>query len=341
MSGRRVIGVDAGGTKLLAGVVDEGMSVHHRVRRLWAGGGRDEVLETMAAVVEEARRAAPDVEAVGFGIPSLVDRRDGSSLSSVHLPLEGVPFRELMSERLGLPVSVENDATAAAVAEHRHGAGHGCRNVVLLTLGTGVGGGLVLDDRVYRGSVGAGAELGHMVVDVDGPECFGHCPGRGCLEALVSGSALARDGAVAARESPDSRLGLALAEGRTITGALVTEAAIAGDPAAAAVLHHAGRMLGAGITGLVNAFDPDVVIVGGGVMVAGELLLSPAREVVAGRALAHGRRRVRIVAAGLGEEAGMLGAATLARELLEAKDGDSGEHTGDRNTPDSRLDASP
>ena len=330
MSGRRVIGVDAGGTKLLAGVVDERMSVHHRVRRLWAGGGRDEVLETMAAAVEEARRATPEVEAVGFGIPSLVDCRDGSSLSSVHLPLEGVPFRELMSERLGLPVSVENDATAAAVAEHRHGAARGDRNVVLLTLGTGIGGGLVLNDRVYRGSVGAGAELGHMVVDVDGPECFGHCPGRGCLEALVSGSALARDGAIAARESPDSLLGLALADGRAITGALVTEAAIAGDPAAGAVMHHAGRMLGAGITGLVNAFNPDVVIVGGGVMAAGELLLGPAREVVTERALAPGRRHVRVVAAGLGDEAGMLGAATLALELAGAAEGEPSAGAGGR-----------
>jgi glucokinase len=316
MSGRRVIGVDAGGTKLLVGAVGDDMHVHRLVRRLWRGGRRDDVLEVIAAAVDEVREEVPDAEAVGFGIPSLVDVRTGTSLTSVHLPLDGVPFRSLMAERFGLPVWVDNDANAAVVAEHRHGAGRGTHNVVLLTLGTGIGGGLVLDDRVYRGSFGAGAELGHMPVDVDGPRCFGACPGRGCLEALVSGSALARDGLAAARTAPDSRLGRALAEEREITGLLVTEAAVAGDEVAREVFERAGRSLGAGITGLVNAFNPDVVVVGGGVMAAGELLLGPAREVVATRALRPSREGVRIVPAGLGEEAGMLGAAMLALDML-------------------------
>jgi glucokinase len=318
MSGRRVIGVDAGGTKLLTGVVDEDLTVRHRVRRLWEGGGRDEVMDAMAAAVEEVRRTSPTVEAVGFGIPSLVDPRSGASLSSVHLPLEGVQFRDLMSKRLGLPVWVDNDANAAVVAEHRHGAARGARNVVLLTLGTGIGGGLLLDGRVYRGSTGGGGELGHMVIDVNGPECFDACPGRGCLEALVSGRALARDGLAAARATPSSRLGVALAEGREVTGELVAAASREGDPAAQAVVQRAGRSLGAGITGIVNAFNPEVVVVGGGVMAMGELLLGPAREVVSERALPPTREAVRIEAAGLGEEAGMLGAATLALDMIGA-----------------------
>lgn len=318
MPATRAIGVDAGGTKVLAGVVDEGMEVLHRTRRLWRGGSREEVLATIESAVEEAREAAPDAAAIGFGIPSLVDLRDGVSLGSVHLPLESFPFRDHMSERFGLTVCVDNDATAAVFAEHRHGAGRGHRDVVMLTLGTGIGGGLVLEDRVYRGSVGAGAELGHMVVDADGPKCFGNCPGRGCLEALVSGSALARDGAAAARSAPGSLLAKAVEEGRAVTGALVTEAALAGDSVAAGVVIHAGRRLGAGITGLINAFDPDVVIVGGGVMAAGDLLLEPARAVVAERALRVGRERARIVPAALGEDAGMIGAATLALELAGA-----------------------
>ena len=318
MSVRRVIGVDAGGTKLLVGVVDEDLGVHGRVRSLWRGRDRDEVMETMAAAVEDALEAAPEAEAVGFGIPSLVDVRSGVSLSSVHLPLEGVPFRDAMSERLGLPVWVDNDANAALVAEHRHGAARGADDVVMLTLGTGIGGGLLLDGRVYRGSAGAGGELGHMVVDIDGPECFDECPGRGCLEALVSGRALARDGLAAARQAPGSRLGRALSEGVEITGALVTEAALAGDAGAREVVDAAGRSLGAGLTGLVNAFNPEVVVVGGGVMAAGNLLLAPAREVVAARALRPSRERVRIVAAGLGEEAGMLGAAALALDMAVA-----------------------
>lgn len=325
MSGPRVIGVDAGGTKLLAGSVGDELEVHHRVRRLWQDGDREDVMEVMAGAVEDAMAATPGgADAVGFGIPALVDVRRGVSLGSVHLPLDGVPFREWMEQRLGLPVWVDNDATAAVVAEHRHGAARGARDVVLLTLGTGIGGGLVLDGRVYRGSIGAGGELGHMVVDVDGPECFGSCPGRGCLEALVSGSALARDGGAAAREFPESGLGRALEAGNEITGVLVTGAALAGDEVAQEVVRSAGRSLGAGITGLVNAFNPEVVVVGGGVMGAGELLLGPAREVVAERALPPNRDGARIVAAGLGEEAGMLGAAALALDLLEARSGHAG-----------------
>jgi len=314
MSSPRVIGVDAGGTKLLAGVVDGDLEVHHRIHRLWAGAGREAVIEAMVATVEEALRAAPDVARVGFGIPSLVDWRRGGSLSSVHLPLEGVPFRDLMTERLGLPVAVDNDANAAALAEQRCGAARGASDVVMLTLGTGIGGGLVLGGEVYRGSVGAAAELGHMVVDADGPECFGGCPGRGCLEALASGSAIARDGAVAAERQPDSALGRVVAEDGTVTGTVVTEAALAGDEVALAVVAHAGRRLGAGITGLVNAFNPEVVVVGGGVMALGELLLAPARAVVAERALAPSREVVRIVASSFGEDSGMLGAALLAFE---------------------------
>lgn len=311
-----MIGIDAGGTKVLGGVLDEELAVHHRVHRTWRGEDRDEVLETLAAAVREALQAAPDASAVGFGIPSLVDARRGASLSSVHLPLGHVSFRDVMEQRLGLPVVVDNDGTAAVVGEARRGAARGARHVVLLTLGTGIGGGLLLDGRVYRGSIGAGAELGHLVVDVDGPECFGDCPGRGCLEALVSGSALARDGAVAARDAPTSALGRALAEGRAITGRVVTDAARDGDPTARAVVERAGRLLGAGITGLVNAFNPEVVVVGGGVMAARELLLGPARQVVARRALSPSRERVRIVPAALGPEAGMVGAATLALDAV-------------------------
>jgi glucokinase len=320
MSGRRVIGVDAGGTKLLVGAVGDDMRVHRLVRRLWRGGDREEVVEVMAAAVQEAREAAPDAEAVGLGIPSLIDFRRGTSLTSVHLPLDGVPLREVMAERLGLPVCVDNDANAAVVAEHRHGAARGARDVVLLTLGTGIGGGLLLGGRVYRGSFGAGGELGHIVVDIDGPECFGGCPGRGCLEALVSGSALARDGLVAARSGQASRLERVLADGGEITAAAVAEAALAGDAVAREVVERAGRSLGAGITGLVNAFNPEVVVVGGGVMASGELLLRPAREVVAARALRPSRDGVRIVPAALGEEAGMLGAAALALDMAAGLD---------------------
>jgi glucokinase len=310
--GRRVIGIDVGGTKLLGGVVDEGLAVHHRMRRSSRGGSTREVLDTLVGAVDELRAAAPDVAAVGFGIPARVDARTGASVGAVHLPLEEVPFRDVMSERLGLPVTVDNDATAAALAEHRFGAARGARHAVLLTLGTGIGGGLVLDGRLYRGSGGAAGELGHMPVDANGPRCQGSCPGRGCLEALASGSAIGRAGAEAGRREPSSALGRALAGGREVTGGLVTELAHDGDPLARAVLAEAGRWLGVGIASLVNALDPEVVVVGGGVVGAGELLLAPAREEMRARALPPARDRVRVLAAHFGDESGMLGAALLA-----------------------------
>ena len=303
-----MIGIDAGGTKLLGGVVDEGLAVRHRVHRLWRGGERAQVLDVIVDAVEEARAAAPDVTDVGFGIPSLVDRETGASAFSVHLPLDGVPFRDLMQERIGLPVHVDNDANLAVLAEQRAGAARGARHAVLLTLGTG------LDGQVYRGAHGGAGELGHVVVDIDGPPCQGGCPNRGCLEVMASGTAIGREGAAAAAREPESELARELREGREITGALVTELAHDGDEAARGVLELVGERLGAGIAGIVNTFNPEVVVIGGGAVAGGELLLEPARRVAGQRALPPNRDQVKIVAAHFGEEAGMLGAALLALE---------------------------
>src|SRR5918999_3496872 len=175
MPPRRVIGIDAGGTKLLGGVVDEGLVVHHRVHRTWRGSDRAETLDIFVDAVEEVRAAAPEVAAIGFGIPALVEWEAGVSRWSNHLPLDGVPFRDLMSERLGLPVVVDNDGNASMLAEARGGAAAGARHAVLVALGTGIGGRLWLGGGVYRGAAGAGAELGHVVLDLHGPECPGDC----------------------------------------------------------------------------------------------------------------------------------------------------------------------
>ena len=316
MPPRRVIGIDAGGTKLLGGVVDEGLVVHHRVRRTWRGWDRAETLDIFVEAVEEVRAAAPDVAAVGFGIPALVEWERGVSRWSTHLPLADVPFRDLMSERLGLPVVVDNDANAALLAETRAGAARDCAHAVLVALGTGIGSGLLLDGRIYRGSRGLGAEVGHMVIDLHGPDCQGACPGRGCLEVMASGSAIGREGVAAARRSPSSALGRRLAEGREITGGIVTELAHDGDEAARSVLAEIGRRLGYGLVGVVNVFNPEVIVIGGGAIAAGELLLSPARAVVMERALPPARDMVRIVPAHFGDESGMLGAALLALEAF-------------------------
>jgi glucokinase len=311
MPPRRVIGIDAGGTKLLGGVVDEGLVVHHRVHRIWRGGDRAETLDIFVESVEEVRAAAPDVAAVGFGIPALVEWETGVSRWSTHLPLADVRFRDVMSERLGLPVVVDNDANAALLAEARF-----VSHAVLVALGTGIGSGLLLDGRIYRGSRGMGAEIGHMVVDLHGPDCQGSCPGRGCLEVMASGSTIGREGRAAAAAAPESALGRRVAADQEITGGIVTELAHAGDDAAVSVLRQIGRRLGYGLVGVVNVFNPELIVIGGGALAAGELLLGPAREVVAERALPPVRDMVSIVPAEFGDESGMLGAALLALDML-------------------------
>jgi glucokinase len=213
-------------------------------------------------------------------------------------------------------VVVDNDANAALLAETRAGAARGCAHAVLVALGTGIGSGLLLDGQIYRGSRGLGAEIGHMVVDLHGPDCQGACPGRGCLEVMASGSAIGREGMTAARREPSSALGRRLADGREITGGIVTELAHDGDEAARAVLAEIGRRLGYGLVGVVNVFNPEVIVIGGGAIAAGELLLEPARAVVMERALPPAREAVRIVPAHFGDESGMLGAALLALDAV-------------------------
>ncbi len=320
MPSRRVIGVDMGGTKLLAGAVDGDLGVHHRVQRTILGLDQPTLLDTVQTAVEEvAGKAGSEVEAVGFGIPSLIDRVRGISVTSVHLPLHELAFADVMAERLEVPVWIDNDANLAALAEHRAGAAVGADEVVLLTLGTGIGGGLILGGQLYRGAIGAAGELGHMEVDIDGPRCYGNCPNRGCIEALASGTALVAEAHSIARLRPESGLGRALADGHELVGPLVTELAHDGDQAAIEVLRVIGARLGVAIASLVNIFNPEVVVIGGGVIGAGELLLEPARIEVAERALSPSRDDVRIVGARFGVEAGMIGAAVLALDELDRR----------------------
>jgi glucokinase len=223
-----------------------------------------------------------------------------------------VPFRDLLSERLGLPVTVDNDTNAAMLAEHRHGAARGTEHAVMLALGTGIGGGLVLGGRLHRGAHGFAGELGHMTVDLHGEDCPGDCPGRGCFETVVSGRAIGVAGERVGRAEPASTLGRLVEEGREITGGLVTEMAHDGDEQARGVLASVGERLGIGIAGLVNALDPEVVVIGGGAIAAGDLLLDPARAAAAALVLPPGREPPPIVPTRFGDESGMLGAALLA-----------------------------
>ncbi len=311
MAGGCCIGVDLGGTKLIAGAADSQLTVRHRAWRSSRGADRGAVLDTIVDAVTEARESYDgELLAVGVGIPSLIDRERGVAVTTVHLPLADVPVRDLLSERLGVPVVLDNDATCATIAEWRFGAARDARDALVLTLGTGIGGGIVTNGQLVRGASGAAGELGHMIVDEDGPLCA--CGHQGCLEALASGTALGAEGLRVARDAGDTALGRALAAGQEITGFLVTELAHDGDPAAGDVVALIGARLGIGIASLVNIFNPEVVVVGGGVSAAGELLLAPARDVVAARALSPSRDVVKIVSARFGAESGMLGAAALA-----------------------------
>jgi glucokinase len=315
VSASETIGVDLGGTKMLVGAL-AGTDVLWGSREASTGQSEDELLELLVREVCEARDARPGATAVGLGIPATIDHDRGVAVSAVNLPLADLPIRDLVSERVGLPVFVDNDANVAALAEFLYGAALGKPNAVMLTIGTGIGGGLILGGEVYRGATGAGAELGHMVIQADGPPCQGNCPNHGCIEALASGTALGREGRAAAESSPDSALGQLLAAGETVDGTAVTKAAIAGDETAVAVFELIGSRLGVACASLANIFQPDAIVVGGGVIAAGELLLEPARRELRERAL-NPMSKTPILAATLGNDAGMIGAAAMARTELE------------------------
>ena len=295
MATQRVIGVDLGGTKILAGVVtSEGVVERHRELPT--------PLESQGALIdglEEGVREVldGDIAAVGIGIPSRVDQKTGRvEGKAVNVPLGGIELPRIMSERLGLPVAIENDANAATLAEFVAGAGRHVQSLVMLTLGTGCGGGAVLDGVLFRGW----AEFGHMVIVEGGEPCFGSCTGHGHLEAYVSGSAATRDAQRAFGPAADSHRLVRLAQ--------------EGDREAAEILDRIGRHLGTGIGSLVNLFDPELVVIGGGFAAAGDFILRPAAEVARVEALDPANERIHIVRAELGTMAGLIGAGLVALE---------------------------
>jgi glucokinase len=326
VSGPETIGVDLGGTKMLVGVLADTEPLYEQ-REASKGQTEDELVELLVREITEAREARPDVAAVGLGIPATIDHDSGVAVSAVNLPLSDLPIRDIVSERTGLPVFVDNDGNVAALAEYLYGAARGMPHMVMLTVGTGIGGGLILGGEIYRGSTGAGAELGHVVIQADGPPCQGNCPNHGCVESLASGTALGREGRAAAESSPDSALGKALAEGKEVDGRVVTEAALSGDKTAVEVFDLIGGRLGVACSSFANIFQPNAIVVGGGVIAAGDLLLEPARREVRERAL-NPMNKTPILEATLGNDAGMIGAAALARTELAKAGGELARDSG-------------
>ena len=300
MEALRVIGVDVGGTKTLAAVVNESGEIEEQVLRATEQSSQEALLAELDAMVDELR-AGREIAALGFGLPSRIDQRLGRAVASVNIPLAEIDFRDRMRRQHGLPVGIDNDANAATMGEWHAGAAKGARFVVMLTLGTGVGGGLILDGRPYRGTTGVGAELGHIVIGRDGPPCG--CGGHGHLESYATGRVA---------DATARRL-----YGEESDGHELVVKAKAGDAQAVEALAEIGRWLGAGIASLVNVFEPQLVVIGGGFGAsAGELLLGPAREVLAVEGLVPARDTVRVVQAELGFYAGVIGAAMVGFEAL-------------------------
>jgi len=307
-----VLAIDIGGTKIAAGVVAEDGTILDRTRVPTPPDDESATLAALLAVVDELWAGNPGVEAIGVGAAGLVEWPGGIARWAPHNTYRRLELRRLLHERTGLPTIVDNDANAAALAEARFGAGVGGGDLVLVNVGTGIGGGLVLGGRLDHGQHGFAGELGHLIVDPDGDLCA--CGNHGCLEAMASGTTLGRLGREAAAADPGGRLAaLAAAAGGPVTGEVVFAAAGEGDKAALALFERIGYWLGVGIASLVTIFDPDLVVVGGGVAATGELLLTPARTSF--ERYVHGRvhRDLPPVVPGrLGPDAGLVGAAALA-----------------------------
>jgi len=323
-----IVGIDLGGTKLAAASL-RGHELGDSVIEHTELSDGDALLEQIVALVGKADDEHP--AAVGIGVPSVVEFATGRVVSSVNIPLRDVPLREVLGERLGVPVFVDNDATVAALAEaHDSELQLVARNLVMLTVGTGVGGGIVIGGRIFRGATGGAGELGHTLVGLDvgrsvalAAEKF---PQAGSLEYVAAGHALDHLASECASQHADSTLGRLVASGKKVLGADAVAAAYDGDADAADIVALWGERLGIGIANAINTFDPDEVVIGGGAARAGELLLEPARKVALGYVVPGLRGTARIRLAWHGVRAGVLGAALLAAQELEL--GSSGVDSG-------------
>lgn len=305
----KTIGIDLGGTKMVAGLVDESGTV---LKKVTVGRPVDQAGMVEGPLELAAQLMQADIAAIGLGAAGLVSWPDGRLVWGPNVVGRDVPFKDLLTTRFGLPTVVDNDANLAALAESRVGVARGYRHVLLVTLGTGIGGGNVIDGRIYRGRSFAG-EVGHMVIDVGGPRCT--CGQRGCWETFASGRRLdqiARDVAAADPAGLTARL----AVGGPAAGSHLTEAATQGDPQAAQAVAEMGVWLGIGLASLVALLDPEVIVVGGGAARAGDILLQPARDsIMAALEGSEFRRPTPLLAAGLGQDAGIIGAGLAAAEL--------------------------
>ncbi|NYE38918.1 glucokinase [Nocardioides cavernae] len=309
-----VVGVDIGGTKVLAGAVAEDGTVVRTATRTTPGRRvvTQQVEDALVAAVLAAAEGEP-LAGVGVAAAGFVDSAGERVMFAPHLPWQGQPLRDLLVARLGCPVGLDNDANCAARAEAHHGAARGAASALMITMGTGIGGAVLLDGRVVRGANGMAGEFGHMQVVPDGQAC--ECGRRGCWEQYSSGNALVRSARGLMAEQPSVLLEMSGGRPEAVTGPMVTAAAEGGDLVARRAFTSIGDWLGVGVANLVAALDPEVVVIGGGVSAAGDRLLEPARAALRRTLVGAAHRRVPpLVAAELGPGAGMIGAARLVRD---------------------------
>lgn len=310
---RAVIGVDVGGTTTKAGIVDDTGAVLVRAERPTdRHAGTKGIIAVVEDLLQRRDQANVDIAGIGIGAAGFVDAASGSITFSPNIVYDDPHIRDALANRVGLPTVVDNDANAAAWGERLFGTARGLDHVVLLTLGTGIGSGFIVDGRLVRGASGTAAEFGHTVIDPEGPQC--NCGLRGCLEQFASGTAIARMARAALEDHPRSAVLDFAGTASAITAEDVARAARQLDEAARAVLRDAGRALGIGLSNAVNVFDPQVIVLAGGVVEAGEPFLGTARDQLAKMTQAQRRRPMRLDVAALGPDMGILGAAGLALE---------------------------
>lgn len=310
-AGRTAIGVDIGGTSTRAAVVEVDGEVLLRVEHLTGvSAGTKGIIEVVEEVMAKAGAAGVRPDCVGVGAAGFIDASTGSVTFSPNLTYDDPHIADALRGRCNLPVIVDNDANAAAWGERAFGAARGCDHVAFLTLGTGLGSGFIVDGRMVRGFTGAAAEFGHVVVHPDGPPC--PCGLRGCIEQFASGGAIGRMGREAAQQAPGSRMAALAGSVDDIRGEHVTMAAREDDAAALGALEAAGRCLGIGLSNVANLFDPEVIVLGGSAVRAGEPYLGAARRQLARMTSAQRRRETRLELSALGGDGGLVGAAALA-----------------------------
>ena len=311
------IGIDLGGTKIATALVDaEGKIRARDLRKTQAAEGQPAVVERMvdaaSRVIAQAGVALPQIMAVGVGAPGPINTKAGLVTTPANLPgWRNVPLKQLVEEALGIPTFLENDANAAALGEHLFGAGRGAENMIYVTVSTGIGGGVILNGQIYNGAAGAAGEIGHMTVLPRGPHCG--CGNRGCLEALASGTAIAREGReLVVRGMPIVITELAEGDPDRVSAKLVAQAAEQGDIEAQEIIADAMTYLGVGMASLVNLFNPELIVIGGGLANMGKGLFGPVRRIIDRRALHASAEVVKVVPAQLGHDVGILGAVAVA-----------------------------